>query len=368
LKFPHSHQQARAYQIALLRDFKFYLAHQGVLPIQSLYFGGGTPSLCPELIEEVLGLAAPKLADDAEIGIELHPQDCGEDLFRWLNANGFTHVSLGIESLDSNLLDHLSRGYKPNGALSALDQAVDGGFECVDVNLIYGIPGQNSKDSVEDAVECMAHGADQISAYPLIAFEGTPLGKRYEAGRKKPNCFLSRMKTQREIARALAKNGFRRNSIWCFSRESRRPFTTVTRPDYRGFGAGAGSLSQGVFYFNTFNLAAYCAQARPHTALVLNASESMMRLHWLYWAAYRTVIDGSEYFRLFDRHLEVDYRWTLRLLNFFHFAKREGETWKLNDPGADWVHCLQSLYSLSFIDQLWKRCKLEAWPESVQLK
>lgn len=93
----------------------------------------------------------------------------------------------------------------------------------------------------------------------------------------------------------------------------------------------------------------------------MQASERFHRFHWLYWSAYRTVIDPVAYKRLFNRDLEDDFRIAITLAKEMHFLHVNGNSWRLTDRGADWVHRLQSLYSLSFIDQLWTKCKEEPW-------
>lgn len=365
-----SYEQAKAecYRTAVLRDLDDYLHRYTLKRIHTLYFGGGTPSLCLDLVDDVLERCSHLLDADTEIGIELHPLDCGSRLPSQLRSRGVTHVSLGIETFESGLLKKLGRGYTPKRAEEALEQLLSEPFECVDANLIYGIPGQQPDDALSDAMRCAEIGAHQISAYPLIAFEGTPFGRRSSRRRGMRYGVRRRMQTQRRMALVLTSAGFIRTSIWSYSKYGVRPYTTVTRSDYKGFGLGAGSLLDGVYSFNTFNLEAYCALQRAETALQMQANDRMRRVHWLYWAAYRTRIDGIEYRERFNRDLERDFRPWLQLLSGFGLAKREGLVWHLNHRGADWVHQLQSLYSLSYIDQLWKQCDMEPWPERVALK
>jgi oxygen-independent coproporphyrinogen-3 oxidase len=88
----------------------------------------------------------------------------------------------------------------------------------------------------------------------------------------------------------------------------------------------------------------------------------------LYWSAYRTVIEPTAYRRLFDRDLAKDFRLAIVLAWLLGFLRREADVWRLSDRGADWSHQLQSLYSLSFIDQLWTRCRETPWPNRVTLR
>ena len=368
VKHIFTQRAANAYQSALLREYDHYLGADGTMPIHTLYFGGGTPGLCPELIGNLLERSKRLITNQSEVGIELHPLDCTQPFLEWLKKCGFTHLSLGVESLQPSLLNMLGRGYTAALAKAALGRALDCGFECVDVNLIFGIPGQDPKQAVDDAIKCVEFGAHQISAYPLIAFENTRLGERCRKNSDNRYGVMARFRTQRLMARAMEATGMERNSIWSFTRRGVSPFTTVTRPNYRGFGIGAGSLVDGVFSFNTFDLKAYCRLKRPRTALALVASERMRRLHWFYWSIYRLSIDSDEYRDLFGRDLDRDFGALIRTLSLLGFASHQGNTWRLNDRGADWIHRLQSLYSLTFIDQMWTRCRNEPWPDQVLLE
>jgi oxygen-independent coproporphyrinogen-3 oxidase len=368
VKCRYEEGKAKCYREAIFREIDSHLENRPPGRVRTLYFGGGTPLLCPDLVSGALERFADRMCEDPEIGIELHPLDCDKHLPDWLRGQGVTHVSLGVESFDPGMLKQLGRGYGPDQAERALIRLLECGFECVDANVIYGIPGQGPESALSGAARCVEIGAHQVSAYPLIAFEGTPLGHRVRHRGDMTYGVRKRLWTQREMARVMAALGLGRTSIWSFCKPGIRPYTTVTRCDYQGFGLGAGSLLDGVFSFNTFDLEAYCKQQRPGPALCLKAGERSRRLHWLYWAAYRTRINGAEYRARFCRDLDRDFRSWFRVLSGLGLARKNGEEWRLTDRGADWVHRLQSLFSLSFIDQLWSRCKTEAWPERVVLK
>ena len=360
-------ERARAYGEALRRELEAYLRRPGLPPVRSLYFGGGTPSLTPELVELGIDLLRPLFAPGAEVGVEVHPSDAAPAFLGRLRAGGVTRVSLGVESLRADLLKTLGRGYAPEEALEAIRAARRAGFECVDVNLIFGIPGQDPAEASADVERCLGLGVDQVSAYPLFTFAHTPLGRLVAEGRFPSYGDRSRLRAQRLVSEACRRYGLARTSVWSFTRPGVAPYSTVTREDYVGFGAGAGSKVGGEFWFNTFSVDAYVASAVPRPALRFQASERLRRAHWLYWQVYRTEVDPVRYRELFGRDLERDFAVPLAALVACGMAGRPEGRWRLTERGAIWVHRLQAVFSLAWIDELWSRGLSEPWPAEVVL-
>jgi oxygen-independent coproporphyrinogen-3 oxidase len=357
----------RAYAPALERELTAYLARPDAPPIQTLYFGGGTPSMVPEMIERIIALARPKFAEEVEIGVEVHPHDASVEEFRRLRQAGVNRISLGIETFQEELLRILGRNYTREQAEQAIQHARDVGFDCVDVNLIYGIPGQTTQGALDDVNHCIALGVDHLSAYPLITFEHTHLGKLVAEGKFREYGDRERARTQREIARLCLANGFERASVWSFTRTHASAYTTVTRESYVGFGAGAGSKVNGEFWFNTFSVPEYNKLTQPRPAIRLKTSEQFRRLHWLYWQIYRTRIDLKQYEAIFHRDPLRDFWLPLTTMRLLGWMRRDDGAFAFTDRGARWSHRVQMLFSLTFIDDMWTQCQAEPWPKRIVL-
>lgn len=352
------------YGLALERELESYLRRPDVPPVKTLYFGGGTPSQTPELIERVMAIARPTLTASAEVGVEVHPADASPALLGRLRNAGVNRISLGIETLRPDLLRMLARRYTPEQALEAVRAARAADFGCVDVNLIHGIPEQRVMDAEEDAERCIALGVDQISAYPLFGFAHTPLGRD---GRVQRPGERERLRAQRAVSRVCRDGGLERTSVWSFSRPGMSPYSTVTHEDYIGFGAGAGSKVSGAFWFNTFSIPEYSACPVPRPALVMQAGDRLQRLHWLYWAIYRTRIEDDCYRRLFGNGVEHDFGLLLHALCVAGLSQRDAAGWTITESGAIWVHRMQTLFSLTYIDDLWSHCQDHPWPQEIVL-
>jgi coproporphyrinogen III oxidase-like Fe-S oxidoreductase len=356
-----------AYGAALHQEIAAYLQRPNLPPIQSLYFGGGTPTVTPDLIDSTISLLHPYMASDAEIGVETYPADATPEMLARLRAMGVTRISLGIETFRSDLLKMLARRYTPAQAEAAIRNARQLDFDCVDVNLLFGIPGQAETETAEDARRCLALGVDQVSAYQLFTFVHTPLGKKVRHGDFAVYGDRARLRAQHRLSQVCLEAGLVRTSPWNFTRTGIAPYSTVTQEDYVGFGAGAGSKVGGVFWFNTFSVPAYQHETPSRPALVLQTDEKFRRAHWLYWRLYRTTVDPAEYAALFGRDLARDWSKAFALMQLLGMARREKEVWRVTEFGAVWMHRFQQLFSITYIDDLWERCQSEAWPQEVVL-
>ena len=150
-------------------------------PLDTVFFGGGTPTLLPPAdLARVLDAAREELglADDAEVTTESNPDSVTAADLRALREAGFTRVSFGMQSSVSHVLRVLDRSHDPERVPLAVQWARDAGFEQVSLDLIYGTPGETLEDwrhSLEAALGC---GPDHVSAYALIVEDGTALARR----------------------------------------------------------------------------------------------------------------------------------------------------------------------------------------------
>ena len=154
--------------------------------IDTIYFGGGTPStLATEDIERVLAAVRENLAvqDDAEIFFEANPEDVTRESVRAWRELGVRFLSLGIQSFDADALKFLGRRHTAEEGRRSVEIAREAGFDTVSIDLIYGLPGQPFEvwqRTLEEAVEL---APDHVSCYQLTIHEGTPFGFRLARGK-----------------------------------------------------------------------------------------------------------------------------------------------------------------------------------------
>jgi hypothetical protein len=155
---------------ALRRELDLYGAAS--LRFESLYVGGGTPSLCLEEVGSLVGM----LDVAHERAIEVMPNHVTPEAVSRLHELGFDYVSLGIQSFDARMLRHLGRLNTADDNRRALAATVDA-FSCVNADLIFDVAFVEPDVFLRDFEECCRAGVDQISTYPLMHFGYTPLGK-----------------------------------------------------------------------------------------------------------------------------------------------------------------------------------------------
>jgi putative oxygen-independent coproporphyrinogen III oxidase len=154
-------------------------------PVDTVFFGGGTPTLLPA---DDLGkmLAAVRdefgLAPDAEVTTEANPESVDPQYLEDLLAAGFTRVSFGMQSAASHVLKILDRQHTPGRALEAVKEATAAGFEHVNLDLIYGTPGESLDDWRASLESALSAEPDHVSAYALIVEDGTQLARRIRRG------------------------------------------------------------------------------------------------------------------------------------------------------------------------------------------
>jgi oxygen-independent coproporphyrinogen-3 oxidase len=154
-------------------------------PVDTVFFGGGTPTLLPAAdlvgvlgtIEEVLGLAP-----GAEVTTEANPDSVTRESLLRLREGGVTRVSFGMQSAVPHVLGVLDRTHDPERVPRAVEWARAAGFEQVSLDLIYGTPGESPADWATSLAAALACRPDHVSAYSLIVEDGTALARRVRRG------------------------------------------------------------------------------------------------------------------------------------------------------------------------------------------
>jgi oxygen-independent coproporphyrinogen-3 oxidase len=161
---------------ALLADWALASAHE-TRPIETVFFGGGTPSLfSAEAIGRVLEALDARLglATHCEITVEANPGTTEHARFADLRAAGINRLSLGIQSLDDDCLTALGRIHGANEALAAIDDARAGGFTAINCDLMFGLPGQTLAKAMTDVETIIERDPGHISYYQLTLEPNTP--------------------------------------------------------------------------------------------------------------------------------------------------------------------------------------------------
>jgi putative oxygen-independent coproporphyrinogen III oxidase len=233
-------------------------------PASTVFIGGGTPTLLPaqdlaaivDLVDETFGLS-----DDVEITTEANPETLDVEYLKTLHANGFTRLSLGMQSTAAHVLAVLERTHTPGRALRAAEQARQAGFAHVNLDLIYGTPGERPADFDASLRAAIDAGADHVSAYSLIVEDGTRLAGQVRRGvLPMPSDDVA---ADRYLAaeRILSSAGLDWYEVSNWAREPsarcRHNLLYWRGQDWWGFGPGAHSHVGGVRWWNVKHPAHY---------------------------------------------------------------------------------------------------------------
>ncbi|MGI8532135.1 MAG: radical SAM family heme chaperone HemW [Geodermatophilaceae bacterium] len=261
-------------------------------PAQTVFFGGGTPTLLPsEHLAAMLGEVRDRfgLSSDCEVTTEANPESVTARSLDRLRQAGFTRLSLGMQSAREHVLAVLDRQHTPGRVAAAAAEARSAGFEHVNLDLIYGTPGETEQDwqaSLDAAVQA---DPDHISAYALIVEDGTALARKVARGElpAPDDDVLADRYEQADVALSRAGYLWYEVSNWSAGRSGRSRHNQLywTGADWWGIGPGAHSHVGGVRWWNVKHPVAYAglveagrspAQARELLSARARRTEQIM--------------------------------------------------------------------------------------------
>ncbi len=254
-------------ELGFCKDFEFDL--------QTVYFGGGTPSILPpDYIEEIVGFINNNfpVVDNPEITIEVNPETYRYKEFKQLLKAGINRISIGAQSLNEKILKSLGRWHLPKDVIDTIYSAADAGIENINLDMIYGVQGQTLKDLEGDLEKYTQLPVKHISAYMLTAYEETPLGQMVKKGEyslPEEDLLLDMFKL---INSFLYEKGFNRYELSNWAKEGyqcKHNLFYWTGEEFLGIGVSAWSLINNERFGNTKNLYEYMEKINKGQSAVL---------------------------------------------------------------------------------------------------
>ncbi len=174
-----------AYAEALKREIKLCLKKYPYRRYDTVFIGGGTPTVMPSAL--LCGILSEvkdcfDIAPMAEITMEANPGTIDKEKLWACREAGVNRISLGVQSLDDGILKKIGRIHSQKEALAAISLARDAGFLNIGADLMYGLPGQNAAAYLRAVEGVAAAGVTHVSAYSLILEDGTPMHAAVKAG------------------------------------------------------------------------------------------------------------------------------------------------------------------------------------------
>lgn len=261
LSGPAGPEVRQKYVNHLIKEIR--LRSREVPEADTIYFGGGTPSLLtPEQIGHILEEVrkAFRITEGAEVTLEANPGTLTEESLAGYRNAGINRLSMGVQSMDDRRLRYLGRIHTAEEVRRDVKMAREAGFHNINLDLIFAIPGTDVSDALADLEAIAALEPEHISFYSLQLEEGTSFFRDFEAGKLQevPD------ETDREMyhrgIQVLREKGYRHYEISNFARpgyESRHNSKYWNMAEYVGLGLGASSYTGHRRMVNETDLKAY---------------------------------------------------------------------------------------------------------------
>jgi oxygen-independent coproporphyrinogen-3 oxidase len=335
----HDKAKAAAYVRGLAQEIRIHRANRtfGDEALTSIYFGGGTPTtLSTEQLRSLLVLIRESFMLDpqAELSIEAHPDTVTPATLGELVEAGFNRISFGAESMKREELTRVGRPGSPMGTAGAVGAARQAGFSNINLDLMYGLPGQTAASWYASLGEIIALDPSHVSCYALTVEEGTRLHNAVQAGALAAPDASFQNELDDLAERVLGRAGFHRYEISNYHRrdsQCRHNLLYWTGGSYLGLGPSAQSYVENRRYGN--------------------------------------VADLKQYTELLDAgtlpHGEIEYLSPIRRVReavIFGLRKTTGipVDWLRLDPSPDWAVTVRRLFEEHYLEQSGQSVRLTA--------
>ena len=248
--------------------------------VETVFFGGGTPSILTgrqmkELMNAVF--SSFSISPDAEISMEANPGTLTPEKLTAYRETGINRLSIGVQAMDDRLLQNIGRIHTTDEAIQAVHMAKDAGFDNINIDLMYGLPGQSMDDFTDTLEKALSLPVTHLSMYSLIVEEGTPLYRRVEEGEQVPDDEETLL-MQHTAAKVAEEHGLFRYEISNYAKpgfECRHNLTYWRRAEYLGLGSAAHSMMENTRFSNTASLSDYLAGVREAERQLLDESDAL---------------------------------------------------------------------------------------------
>ncbi|MFK4942625.1 radical SAM family heme chaperone HemW [Lactococcus garvieae] len=245
-------QPVEAYIDELLKEYDSY----GISSLQTLYIGGGTPSVLPaEQLEKLLTHLTKNLdlEELEEFTVEANPSDLTDEVLTVLAQSPVNRISLGVQSFDDKVLKKIGRTHTEAQVYSSIERLRAAGFENITIDLIYGLPNQTMEMVERDVQKFLELDLPHVALYSLILEDHTVFMNRQRRGRLRLPSDDRNADMYEYIIETLTAKGYSHYEVSNFGKigyESKHNMTYWDNAEYYGVGAGASGYLEGIRYKN----------------------------------------------------------------------------------------------------------------------
>ena len=312
--------------------------------VKSVFFGGGTPSLPDaEYICDILDLLHSKFkfGEAAEITIEMNPGTASFDKLIKYKAAGINRLSIGAQSFNDDELKKLGRIHDFATFIKTYEDAVEAGFENINIDLMSALPGQSLETYLSTLKKAVELKPTHISAYSLIVEEGTPF---FDMELDLPDEDTDRL-MYHETKRILAENGYHRYEISNYAfgdgekNECYHNKVYWERGNYLGLGLGASSMIENVRFSNITDIMEYIGRLSASESVVSEKEELSLesQMEEFMFLGLRLVkgVDTDLFYRQFGKKAEDVYGDVIVKYKTLGLIEIDGNRLRLTEKGLD---------------------------------
>ncbi|MEW6528380.1 MAG: coproporphyrinogen-III oxidase family protein [Candidatus Micrarchaeota archaeon] len=361
IRFKYNAQKIEGYVESLKREIKLYKDLLDNLKINSLYIGGGTPTINPNALCSIIEYVNENF-DIKEIGVEANPDDITQKVLEMLSSVGVRKISMGVESFNDSILKAIGRrSHTSETAINAIKLIVDCGyFDTFSIDLMFSLPSQRVENLISDLEIATSLGIPQIATYPVVLFSFNRWYKDVKRGLLK----LPGKKSDRTMYDILTKflldRGYKPCSVWSFIKEGYTPYGSVERDEYFGFGAGALSKVDGQMYGNTNLVDEYIkALSNEHLPIVcgIDFSVEERMAEFVMMSLYSMGFKQNEFKNIFGCDINNSrIKGLLHALRFLGIINLNNGEFKVTKNGMYYVHLMTKIFLGRFIDRICNKC------------
>jgi len=371
---------ANSYLAALKNEIGMYgkLLDGLGLKVDSLHAGGGTPSLLnPSQYQEILATVNQyfEVDEKAVIGMEANPQDMRGGKTSGLIEAGITELSIGVQSFHKKNLKILGRANSVEDSLVAIKNARKAGFNFINIDLMYMLPGQTIEDWIQDLEIAVEQDVDEITTYPLLITHYTPMYQRLKNGSLEPQpdkrTFKRMFYTTFDV---LESAGYKALEIYGFSKSNEKYATVNLEMEgpLLGLGCGAVGFTGGYEYQNTCSVKEYIRSSLNGNLPIAGERNVDVKECIIRWVASRLFVCKGFDLRDFETEFggkfneEIgEFGKVLKILKFLGIIRADGKCIELTRKGLFSANLLTWSFVLNVPCKMAEKYSETPWPIKV---
>ena len=338
-------EQIQAYKDALCLELAAQSDAYGHPHVRTIFFGGGTPTLLSGTdLGEIMTLIRNQydVLPECEITMEGNPGTLTAQNLAGYLAAGVNRLSIGVQSFSDDLLQAIGRIHTAAQAVEAVELARQAGFCNLNLDLMYGLPGQTPESLRESVKTAIRLNPEHLSCYSLIVEPGTPLAARLDAGE---GAGLpdedSAAEMEEDLKRRLRDAGYGRYEVSNYAKpgfECRHNIVYWECEPYLGFGPSAHSDCGGQRFYNPDDLTTYLDSAMRGQAYMMEGTGSLAERRYermMMGLRMTRGVDTARFRQDFGTEPEAAWPGTMDEMRRFNMLVRESDRIRLTESGMD---------------------------------